>query len=377
MKLRPLFFWFHLCVGLTGGLVIVFLSFTGLLLAFEPQMISFAERSLKTVSVPAVDAKFLNLDVLKEKVQVLAPDQPVSGMTIYKSPNASVLVSVGREGVYYINPYTGEVLGRGSHLRAFFNTVTELHRWFGFQGPARDVAKTVKGIFTILFGISLLSGLYLWWPKQWTAAVFKVIGIPTTRFKGKQRDFNWHNAIGFWSAPWLLLVVLSGIIMIYPWANDLLYRLTGNEPPKFNTPAKPADVKAPTMTKHEKHQSKVHVAGLDSYFAAAQKQSPDWKSINLRLPQGNRPNVVAVIEEPITPNPYGPSLLNLNPQTAEVIKWDAYQDYNLGRRLRIWVRAIHTGEAGGVLGQCIAALAMLGAMVLVWTGLALSWRRFF
>jgi uncharacterized iron-regulated membrane protein len=40
------------------------------------------------------------------------------------------------------------------------------------------------------------------------------------------------------------------------------------------------------------------------------------------------------------------------------------------------VRPVHTGEAGGVIGQTLAGIASLAGVVLVWTGLALTWRRF-
>jgi uncharacterized iron-regulated membrane protein len=40
------------------------------------------------------------------------------------------------------------------------------------------------------------------------------------------------------------------------------------------------------------------------------------------------------------------------------------------------VRPVHTGEAGGVVGQTVPALASAGGVVLVWTGLDLAWRRF-
>jgi uncharacterized iron-regulated membrane protein len=43
--------------------------------------------------------------------------------------------------------------------------------------------------------------------------------------------------------------------------------------------------------------------------------------------------------------------------------------------MRTWMRFIHTGEAFGFIGQAIAGIASLGGAVLVWTGLALSWRR--
>jgi uncharacterized iron-regulated membrane protein len=41
----------------------------------------------------------------------------------------------------------------------------------------------------------------------------------------------------------------------------------------------------------------------------------------------------------------------------------------------MWARFIHTGEAGGILGQTLAALVSAGAAVLVYTGLLLAWRR--
>jgi uncharacterized iron-regulated membrane protein len=374
MKLRPLFFWFHLTIGLTVGLVVFFLAFTGFLLSFEPQIISFSERSLKTVSGSGPQAEHLGLDQIIAKVKMTVPDQEVSGITLYRNSNASCLVSLGREGTLYVNPYTAEVLGQGSCFRSFFNTITDLHRWFGFQGKNRDIARTVKGICTVLFGLSLLSGFYLWWPKQWTFSVFKVIAIPAFRFRGKQRDFNWHNAVGFWSAPWLFIIVLTGIIMIYPWANDLLYRAAGDEPPP-----RPAASSGPMERKippHSKNKVKPF-AGFDAYLAAAEKQAPDWQSVNIRMPQGNRPNVMAVIEEPSSPNAYSRSLLTLDTKTAEIVKWEPYEGYNLGRKLRICLRAIHTGEAGGILGQLIAALAVLGAMVLVWTGFNMASYRFF
>src|ERR1035438_6159086 len=51
---------------------------------------------------------------------------------------------------------------------------------------------------------------------------------------GKARDFNWHNAIGLWMSIPLALIVLTGVILSYKWANDMVYRMTGNEPLKFS-----------------------------------------------------------------------------------------------------------------------------------------------
>jgi uncharacterized iron-regulated membrane protein len=67
--------------------------------------------------------------------------------------------------------------------------------------------------------------------------------------------------------------------------------------------------------------------------------------------------------------------LTLDARSGEVVKWEPFSSYNLGRRLRTWGRFTHTGEAAGIFGQTIAATASAGAAVLVWTGLALALRR--
>ncbi len=44
----------------------------------------------------------------------------------------------------------------------------------------------------------------------------------STRLRGKARDWNWHNVIGFWSSAVLIVLTLTAAVMSYPWANDLL-----------------------------------------------------------------------------------------------------------------------------------------------------------
>jgi uncharacterized iron-regulated membrane protein len=52
------------------------------------------------------------------------------------------------------------------------------------------------------------------------------------RLRGNARHWNWHNVIGFWCSTVLIVLTLSAAGMSYPWANDLLYTLTGGEPPR-------------------------------------------------------------------------------------------------------------------------------------------------
>ena len=41
------------------------------------------------------------------------------------------------------------------------------------------------------------------------------------RLRGRARDFNWHNVVGFWSAIPLVVIVLGASVISYPWATDI------------------------------------------------------------------------------------------------------------------------------------------------------------
>lgn len=87
-------------------------------------------------------------------------------------------------------------------------------------------------------------------------------------------------------------------------------------------------------------------------------------------------NVTFSVRERGASPQYGSLQLWLDPYTGAVLKREGYAEFNSGRKLRMWFRFLHTGEALGVIGKLVAALASLGGAVLVWTGFALAWRRF-
>src|SRR2546425_10998024 len=64
--------------------------------------------------------------------------------------------------------------------------------------------------------------------------------------------------------------------------------------------------------------------------------------------------------------------LTLNRQSGEVVRWEPFESYNAGRRLRSWLRFAHTGEAGAMAGQNAAMITYLGGAGLVWTRISLA-----
>ncbi len=368
MTFRKIVFWLHLLAGIIAGSVVMVMSVTGVVLAFERQMIEWADRDLR-LNPSQAGAPRLSIKALIAGVRAAEPEAIPSGITLRSDPAAPAAISLGRDHTVFVNPYTGAILGEGSkRTRAFFHWVTDVHRWLGAHGESRALGRAVTGACNLAFLFLVVSGFYLWWPRKWTKNAGQALVVPSLKLRGKARDFNWHNSIGFWCAPVLFVLVLTGVILSYPWAANLLYQLTGSEPP----PARTAGGRPPSPAR----ASNFIPTNIDHLWVIAEQRVPDWKTINARFETSPSAPVTFSIARSHPGRPDLRSQLALNPETGEVVRWEPFASFNLGRQLRSWSRFAHTGEAGGVVGQTIAAIASAGGAVLVWTGFALAWRRF-
>jgi len=259
MPLRRIIFWLHLVTGVVAGLVIGVMSVTGVLLAFERQIVASTEHDVRTVQPPAPGESRLALDVLVTKARAAVPDGRLSSVLLRADPTATVVVNFGRERTVFVNPYTGAVLGEGAKtLRDYFHMVTDWHRWLGTEGERRDIGRAITGACNTAFAVMVVTGFYLWWPRRWTRQALQAVMVPNLRLRGKPRDWNWHNTAGVWSASILICITLTGLVMSYQWANDLLYTLTGSTPPP--RPADSSDDRSATAD-NRRHGDGPRVAG--------------------------------------------------------------------------------------------------------------------
>jgi uncharacterized iron-regulated membrane protein/flavodoxin len=375
--LHKILFWSHLLAGVIAGTVIFIMSATGVILMYEHQLVEYAERDVREVTPPDGGAQRKRLDELVAQARKHNSDAQPTGVVLRKDLAASVAVGFGRNGVTYVNPYTGAVLGSGSKLHDWFHEVIDWHRWLGMEGEGRATGRAITGACNLAFFWLAVTGVYLWWPRSWHCRGLKPSLLFNPRLRGKARDWNWHNVIGFWSSGVLVALTLTAVVMSYPWANDLLYTLTGDEPPRRGEGrAGPATQGSAARSQRNETPAPTPMASFDVLLARAQEQVPGWVVIMIRFPPRGDGPVTASIQGPDAFHPFQRSQLTLNRANGNVVKWDLYANNSAGRKLRTWVRALHTGEAFGFAGQTVAGLASLGSCFLVWTGLAMAWRRF-
>lgn len=371
--IRKIFFWTHLVAGVVAGLIVGLMSITGVALAFQPQILDGLRADLQRLERPA-GADRLPLEELVERA-TLAQGQAPTAVSVPARPDAAVLMRFGRTDRLYLHPWTGEALEdpAGGWAKAFAWT-TGLHRWLAMDGDARATGRAITGASNAAFVVLILTGLVLWFPRRWRRSAYRQVLWFRRGLRAKARDWNWHHVIGFWTLPVLLILALSGVMISYPWATRLVFTIAGDEPPKtMGRPGPPSIWVQPPPD--------ATPLPLDELVARAFAAAPDAKEAAIQLagPKEEAGAVQAVhftLQAQGASPPRAASRMSFDPFTGEILQRSGFTDQTSGAKLRGWLRFLHTGEALGWQGQLVAGVASLGGVVLVWTGLALTWRRF-
>ena len=231
MSLRTAIFWIHLPVGVTAAIVILMMAVTGVVLTYEAQLNQWALRGYRA-DPPAPDVAPLGLDELIARVTVDQSAGLVTSVALESDPREPAVVELDDGDPVHVDRFTGERLGDGNtRTRRFLRSVMYWHRWFALEGEYRIIGRTFTATANLGFLFLVVSGFYLWWPRTWTRHSLRNVTWFRRGLDGKARDFNWHNAIGFWTALPLLIIVFSGAMISYQWVGNLIYAAVGEPPP--------------------------------------------------------------------------------------------------------------------------------------------------
>ncbi len=380
MALRKSIFWVHLVAGLAVGLIVAVMSATGIVIAFEREILDSIDREVKTVAVPANPAR-LTFEQLDKFVATQFPGFKTTARIVPRAADQAYEYRAGRDMTLFVNPYTGTaVMPKSKATHDVLHVFVELHRWLGMEGKGRETGKLITGIANLGFLLLCISGLYMWWPRSWSPKAWRPAVWFVGRLKGRARDFNWHNVFGSWSALVLIVIVTGGAVISFGWANRLVFTLAGEEAPQRGAQPAPA-VRVPVPTEGQQIMSR------DAVLERVARQYPEWETITFDTNQtankdgtkeldAIRPLNIVVLNPDVFQY-RGRVQLSVDPYRGDVLSKVAFEDRTPGTRARTWLRFLHTGEAFGFVGKLTAALACIGALFLIYTGIALSYRRFF
>lgn len=285
------------------------MSVTGVLLGFERQMIAAIDGA-PMVSAP-MHAVRLPLDSLLLRNAVSAVE--VASVAVRAHARRPVVVRfVDRERTTLnLDPYTAApiVAATDGAGQRFFSAMRRWHRWVGATGGEwRTRLKAVSGAANLGFVLLILSGLWIWWPRNWRWCALRSVMWFRRGLGAKARDFNWHNTIGFWLGIPLLLVAVSGVFISYQWPGRWLDRALGSPEERaaaISASASSGVARGGTGGGEAAVGALAPSAAIASYFTAATTAVPDWALVTITLPTpGDTVATVAVAEG----NPYRPDL---------------------------------------------------------------------
>jgi uncharacterized iron-regulated membrane protein len=182
--------------------------------------------------------------------------------------------------------------------------------------------------------------------------------------------------LGIWTAIPLFVVVATATVFSYPWASNAVYRVFGEEPPaRRGAPPPAAGANGNLLGAQNVGAGNTRPLSFDTLFDRASRQVDDWQTITMTLPSSGAATASFAIDQGNGGQPQLRHNLTLKTANGEVASWEPFQSQSPGRRARSWIRFLHTGEALGIVGQTVAGLVSLTSVIMVWTGLALAYRR--
>lgn len=354
MTLKKLIAQLHLWLGLTSGLVVFILGITGAIYTFSDEIKDVVYKERRYVkTIPNHDK--LPLDTLLGIAkQSLGIKHKITRAELSQDPSRNYMFrafKINKKGVgywnyyeyylkVYIDPYTGQVLFKEDASKEFFTVVLALHMNL-LLGDS--IGHFIVRWSTVFFGILLLSGLVLWWPKKWKHAQLKKSFSIKWNGKFKRLNYDLHNVLGFYALFPLLIVTLTGLAWSFELTSDKKSKVLSDTTQTANASAnqilKQALAKSP-KTAYFLYNFPATKSGTVN-LSAYQSDSHLYDRLQYRFDQYN-----------------GKLLQTSNPMGSP----------KLSSKLITLNYDLHTGSALGIWGKLIAFMASLIAAVLPITG---------
>lgn len=342
----------HLWLGLGSSLIVVVLCATGTLLAMQGPVEEWVNRDVMRVEARG---ERMPLEELVPLAATAAP-KPYDSVVVPAEPNQALIFRSGR-AVTYVDPYTGETLG-GIHqgVRDGFMVVFRLHRWLLLD---QAVGRPITGVATIIFVVTVLTGVVLWWPRRLAQWARSLRINKAANWRGLNYDL--HMVLGIYAAVPLVIMGVSAMNWSFraPFHAVVHQVLDGAEKPATQ-PRPRAEGPAITALPYGRI--------LEATSAVYSYQGP----VRITFPKGDAPVEVAKIHAPTAISLPYTDRLRLDARTAEVVDREPFAEKTRAAQVLSLIKHIHMGTVYGGLSLVVYLIACAIGTTLPITG-ALHW----
>lgn len=358
--------WFgkwHLYAGIIAGAILCVIGLTGSILVFQDEIdralnpdLFRAMETQKRYTLPGI------VSVVKERypekrfdyVMLTEEDNPQATFRFYQ---------FAEKTEFFINPYNGQLCGKRLVDSAFIRIVMNIHRTLLVPVAGRYIV----GLASLCMLILTISGLRLWVPdqyrkwKRWRAVL-------TVNFKAgfKRQNYDWHNVLGFYSAPVIIMLALTGLAITFSTVFiGFLFMLSGKSP---------QSVAQIFGQKSAYTEGAIPLSPLQA-AAVGQRQFPDAVLLGMAVP-ANKDMVYRLDMKGEGPSYTGNRIMLFVDQYTGKLLLNSEKDFpDIGHSYLSWLTPIHYGTFGGMPTRILALIGGLIPLLLYITGFIIWWPR--
>lgn len=331
----------HLAIALISALPILVMSLTGMGLVYKEAIDIYATQKYMTVeTLPEKKS----IDELRGLLNQRFPDKVYPGVILPPKEGQSYFYWIKDAPfwtVHYIDPYTGAFKGERAWedwtLANIVWWLTDLHYSF----KAGSIGSYIVGVSSLVFAVSILSGLFLWWPRksQFDAGKFKL----KRGKRWRQSAYNLHAVIGMYAALTLLTIALTGACITF-WQpmTRFAHWITFSPPPKEAPHIPGEDGQSYLSSEDLIQRARTYLKA--TYNAEPLPQSiafPDRTNIAVEISLQGNEGLGAVDHYHVW----------LNAVNGEILDAEAPPAFNRGQSLVAWISTIHYGTWGAYWGK--------------------------
>jgi uncharacterized iron-regulated membrane protein len=337
--IKRVLFRLHWIAGITAGLVLGVVGFTGGMLGCEDLVLRLLNPQLHGL---AAGHDELPPDRWIAAAREDYPENAVRSVA-WDGGDDAVRVRVTRDGgrgvEVAIDPNDGKLLGVPAGV-GFFATVEQVHRTLA-AGP---IGKQVVGASVAVLLLMIATGLHLRWPRRRHSVSAWL--QPNLRASGRGLLWQLHAVAGTWLLLFYLTASLTGLWWSYDFYRNAVNALAGVPVAAKRQPPATADKDAPPVS-------------VDRAWATFRATAPDATRATFTLSGKAGSPLEIRYQTPSSAHDRAWNTLKIDLVNGDIVARESYADLPRGRRFVAALFPLHSGSFLGVPGRVLMASAAL------------------
>lgn len=379
----------HFYAGLYVAPFLVMLAVTGLIMLWSAVLVGRdGEKYYKVTSA----GPELAVSQQAEAALSVIPEGTLVQYIVPRTPEQPAVFRINQgdqSTMVAVDPHTAKVLGDWQRRNALYDLADTIHGTLLIGDVGDRLIEIAAGFGVVL----IITGLYLWWPREGS---FAGVLVPRLSARGRQFWKSLHLTVGFYVSAILLVFLLSGLTWAGIWGEKFTQAWStfpaekwDNVPLSDSTHASmnhggikevPWTLEQTPMPASGSHAGVPGIpegaaVNIDSVVALARSLGFDGR-FQLGLPSGET-GVWTIARDTMSNdsgNPLSDRTVHIDQYTGKVLADVGFADYGVAGKAMAAGIAFHEGDMGA-WNVALVTIFCLSVIFLAVSGVAIWWMR--